>query len=215
MRPVASVFTPHSCYARCRGVALVAVLSVMTVAPSPGRAEISGAISVSSISLGYECEVLDLAPQVRTFYVLHTLNIGTTASRFKLAAGPGMTMTWMSETHALASTIGDTQNGISVCYGSCTVGDVLIASVTYLAYGTSASCSEIRVLPHPNATTIEAIRCDGVPIRVFGRNLQVSTSGICGCGSAVSFSGTPSNFACEPVAVQASTWGAIKALYAK
>lgn len=195
-------------------VASVVVLSVITVAPTRARAQISGAISVSSSSLSYECEMLDAAPQIRTVYVLHTLNAGTTASRFRLVAGAGMTMTWMSETHAFASSLGDTQSGLSVCYGSCTTGDVLIASVTYMAFGTSANCSELRVVPHPDASTIEAIQCDGVPIRTFGRNLRLSTGSPCGCPSSSAFPGTPANFTCEPVAVKASTWGAIKALYA-
>jgi hypothetical protein len=160
------------------------------------------------------CEIND-TPGLRTLYVFHGFNGGMIASRFKIQAGPGVTMTYVSESHYFASTLGNTQDGISVCYGSCTLGDQLLASITYMAYGTSSSCSRMLVVPHPAAQTVEGIKCNGVATRTFVEDMALmhNNSG-CGCPPTHGFTGTAQLFGCQPLPVANKTWGAIKALYA-
>jgi hypothetical protein len=122
-------------------------------------------------------------------------------------------MTYLSETHYFPMTVGNTQDGISVCYGECTIGDQLVASITYMAYGTSSGCSEVLVVPHPAAQTVEAIRCDGVATRTYVRDMFITHNSGCGCPNTHSFQGTPQLFGCQAVPVASKTWGAIKALY--
>lgn len=163
-----------------------------------------------------ECVLFDEGPGIHTVYVVHQFNVGATAVRFKLAQTPGMTMTYLSETHPFASTSGSTQSGISVCYGSCTPGDQIVATVSYMSYGTSSPCSQILAVPHPAAQTVEGIRCEGAPFVMFVEDLWVSTlAGACGGCPATShgFPGSPQTFDCNPVSVASTTWGAIKALY--
>jgi len=159
------------------------------------------------------CEITD-APGERTVYVVHDYNTGTTAARFKIEPGPGNTMTYVSEVHYFSSTAGNVQDGISVCYGACTLDTPVIASITYMAYGTSSSCSRLLVVPHPSAETVEAIKCNGVATRAYGADLTLHRPGdACGCPVTHGFQGTAGVFACTPVAVENTTWGAVKALY--
>lgn len=177
---------------------------------SVARADVDG-----TIQLGNEfgpCSVTDDAPRVQTVYVVHTLTTGAIASRFRLEAGEGMTMTYLSESHPVQA-IGNVNNGLSVCYGSCQ-NSILVAVVQYMGYGTSASCSEIHVVPYPGEDAVEALDCDGVPVSLVSRDLFVGrVPGNCGCGNGRLYVGTPRVFNCEPVTTQGSTWGAIKSLY--
>ena len=172
-----------------------------------------GAITIAGDPSTALCTVTDTAVGTKTFYVVHTFNAGTIASRFKVEAGPGVTMTYVSESHYFPMTIGDTQSGISSCYGSCTTNNQVIASIVYATYGTSSNCSKMLVVPHPDAETVDAIRCDGVAVATFVQDMFVRSSGPCGCPNAHGFSGTPHVFSCQPVTLASSTWGAIKALY--
>lgn len=196
--------------------AILVNLLLLTIAthPTPTLAQVEGSITLSSESNVHVCTIRDWAPGVRTVYVLHRFNVGATASRFRVQTGPGATLTYVSEQHHFASTFGNTQDGISICYGACSVGDLLLATITYLGYGTSSNCSEIRVVPHPLAQTVEAIACEGNPVRASIRDLAIyPVNGGCGCPPAESYPGSPQVFSCVPVPVASSTWGAIKAMY--
>src|SRR5262245_54685270 len=109
-----------------RGVAILAMsLAAFIVAMLASRAAMAQAesqIEISAFAQPHICEVADLTPGPRTFYVFHTFNAGIVSSRFKVESGPGMTMTYISETHPYAMTLGNTQSGISVCYGPCELG---------------------------------------------------------------------------------------------
>ena len=174
-------------------------------------AQVEGAIAL--IPQFGDCALLDNSPGLRTIQVLHIHTPGAIASRFKLEAGPGMTMTYVSEVHHIPMTVGNTQTGISICYGSCSL-DQLLVTVTYMAFGTSDNCSQIRVVPHPAAYTVEAMRCDRIPVYAVARNLYVQrVPGDCGCPDGQLYPGLPQPFDCGPVPVRATTWGGIKALY--
>jgi hypothetical protein len=197
----------------CTLVSVFAVVFLIGLgACSMSIAQIESSIAVWGSPDYPLCEISDL-PGERTLYVVHRFNPGMNAVRFKIEAGPGLTMTYVSEVHHFASTVGNTQDGISVCYGTCTLGNQLIASITYIANGTSAPSSRIVVAPHPSAQTIEAIKCNGVPTRAYGEDMTVSSGGGCGCPVTHSFPGTADVFSCDPAATKNTTWGAIKALY--
>lgn len=163
---------------------------------------------------GYNCSMVDATPGVHSLDVVHMYNIGATAVRFKIESSPGMTMTYLSEDHPFAFTDGNTQDGITICYGSCAVGDQLVATIHYMAYGTSDPCTEILVVPHPDAHTIDMVDCEGTPQAVYAGDIYVQEyQGECGCPDLHAFEGTPRAFACNPLSIRSTTWSSIKALY--
>jgi hypothetical protein len=166
-----------------------------------------------------DCFVLDQTPGLHTLTIVHRFNTGSIASRFKLEASAGMTMTYVSETHAWPSTVGNMRDGMSVCYGSCQVGgDTVLGTITYQGYGTSNSCAELIVKPHPDAETLDVVTCGNEPELVTTFHFEVRED-LFGCGSCnlhdpgISFGGDPQLFGCAPVPARSSTWGAIKAMY--
>jgi hypothetical protein len=195
-------------------VAILSALAWLAIGSAQALAQIEGSIEVSAQPIPHICSLIDTSPGIRTVYVFHTFNVGATASRFKIHLGTGVTMTFVSETHPFQSTVGNTQEGITVCYGGCLAGDQLLATINYMAYATSAACSQVLVVPHPAAQTVEAMTCEGIAVRTFVNDMfvETGTSG-CGCPEAHGFAGTAQQFDCTPTPVAHSTWGAIKALY--
>jgi len=190
-------------------------LAMLSNLPAMHLSSVAFAEVEGAIQLGNEfgpCTITDGAPGIRTVYVYHTFTAGTIGSRFRLASGTGMSMTYVSETHFVPTT-GNVVDGLAACYGSCQA-PVLIAKVQYIGYGTSSSCSQINIVPYPGEDAVEGLRCDGVPVSLVSRDIFVGpTPGNCGCPDGKLYIGTPRTFNCQPVALRSSTWGAVKALY--
>jgi len=182
----------------------------------PASAQTASTIEVSETQYGYGCQLgNDQGPGVRTVYVRHTFSVGSLASRFRILLGPGATMTYLSETHPYPMTVGNTQDGISICYGSCTPPEpLLLATISYMSYATDANCSKVLIMPHPSAQTVEVVGCDGVPEAAFVREMNIlAPHGVCGCPDPHKFAGAPQVFDCNSLPVASTTWGAIKSLY--
>lgn len=149
---------------------------------------------------------------MKTIYVQHSIFNGATGSRFRIENGPGATPTYVSEVHHFPQTMGDTQNGITVCYEGCIINTQVLVSITYMFHGTSDECSELRVVPHPDDETVEAMDCNYEPVADYVQDFML-TSGACGCSFMHDFPGTPRSFGCAPLPAEQSTWGRVKALY--
>jgi len=189
------------------------VAATALAVPSPCRSEIEGGIVVSALSFGQSCTVLD-SPGLHSIYILHRNTPGAIGSRFKVSTGNGVTWTYVSETVNAPMFVGNTQRGIALCYGDCIAETTLLATISYMGYGTGLSCGQINIVPHPQAQTVEAAMCDGTPVSLVVNDLYVvRVLGDCGCPSGHVFVGSPQVFNCQPVAAAQTTWGAIKALY--
>jgi hypothetical protein len=116
-------------------------------------------------------------------YVIHTTG-GSTASQFQVKPSSGVTFTWIGETLAFAAAIGDTQSGLSIGYGSCFSSDVLVATINYIASGSSSSCSWLTVAPDPNSLNdmIEVINCSESMLEASASRLVINSDGSCDCG---------------------------------
>jgi hypothetical protein len=192
---------------------LTPLLSFLTVPPTTGAQVVYDMIQLRTPT--NSCEMLDDQPGLIAVTVHHHFTLGGLATRFRVESGPGVTWTYVSETHHFANTIGNTQTGVEVCYGACEAPNhAPVITIYYLASGTSGPCSQLKVVPHPSAETVEVITCDGAPIRAWARGIFLNPSPLCSpCETSTMLPGTPKYFGCEPLATQASTWGGVKALY--
>lgn len=178
------------------------------------------AIEASSTPFNYHCLLNnDGGPGLREVYIRLSFNPGTTAARFMLVPTPGATMTYLSESVPFSHT-GNTQSGITICFGSClNVSQVnLIATITYMSYGTDARCSELRVVPYPGEEVVEVMNCTGGAVSAYVADLQLLPQVLpfpipCDCQGYHRFSGVPQVFDCQPLASESATWGRVKALY--
>lgn len=183
------------------------LLAGIGVPPVPAQV---GMINLASVPNSGACAGRD-TPGLKTIYVQHSIFNGATGSRFRIENGPGATLTYVSEVHHFPQTIGDSQSGITICYEGCIINTQVLVSITYMFYGTSEPCSELRIVPHPDSETVEAMDCNYEPVADYVQDFKFL--GDCGCGFMHDFPGTPRSFGCAPLPAEPSTWGRVKALY--
>jgi hypothetical protein len=192
---------------------IAGILCVLAI-PSEASARV-GEVVIAPDDVTYSCNVVDVEAGIQELYIAHFNFSGPPVSglRFRLESSPGMTMTYLGEEHYAPVLAGDTQSGITFCYGSC-VGTLLVrlAKVTYMRYGTSG-CSSIKVAPHPDSNTIDVLLCDGTPSYADGRSLYVNYCAGPICDGRYYGHPTDPFVFCAPVAAKQTTWGAIKSLY--
>jgi len=168
------------------------------------------------------CFLVD-TPGLHTVQVVHRVTTGARAVRFTIKPEPGMNMSYVSETHPF-SYLGNVQDGIAVCYGGCVTGNTVVATITYMGYGTTiAPCSLLRVVPAGlsagGAETLDVMGCDGIEEVATGTHLEVRPVGSSGCNYCAAgaqpstFAGSPHFFTCSGLPIESSTWGMIKSLY--
>jgi hypothetical protein len=167
---------------------------------------------VSQFGGDYPWTMKDDSPGVRTVYVVFE-SFGFIAVWFRIASGPGVTMVYLSETPGPGTIVGDTQSGMTVCFGSCADGIHLLATINYLAYGTSSPCSKLSVVPHPAVQSVGALTCESQPSWVDTQDLALqNANGTCICTRRTEL-GPTDVLGCNALPIRSSTWGAVKSLY--
>lgn len=189
-------------------IIMLALAALFILFPSLSTAQAT--LELSAGPYTYFCQLNAPGP-VRTIYVRHTFHTGAAASRFRIEQGPGVTMTYLSETHPFPLSIGDSQTGLSVCYGGCLHGSLIVATIDYMSYGSDQNCSEVLIVPHPDAEVVEVIDCLGISSTAWVR--EISVGEFCACPDPHTFAGNPETFDCQPLPVESKTWGGVKALY--
>ena len=161
----------------------------------------AGSIGVFADPGATVCEAPDM-PGLLTLYVVHNWTPGSTASQWKMDMGSTV-LTFLGETYPFPTVIGNTQVGISIAYGGCFTGPILLATINFFANGISPICSYITVVPDPLAPSgnIEVVDCAVPAAKSFGTGGQfiINPDPSTGCTCAWP--------------VQESTWGGVKALY--
>jgi hypothetical protein len=191
------------------------LLVASSLAPASTSAQYDE-IGLFADSSGGSCDIQDSGPGVVTVQVWHGANVEplVLGSRFKLELSPGATLTYLYETVYVPVLEGDTQSGITLCYGTCRQAPAIVAAVTYQTYGTSATCSSIEVVPHPDADGIESIGCEAGFRTAVGYQLNINANaGDCPVCEGTLYGETSGFDFCQPIATERSTWGEIKALY--
>jgi hypothetical protein len=150
--------------------------------------------------------LLDDSEKLFDIYIVIAVapKFGLAGSRFRIVTSAGFSATYVGEVVNYPHS-GDVQGGVTIAHGTCLPGTFLLATVTYLGHGTSAPCSSIDVIGHPDsyyAPSIDVMDCH------FAW-LAASTLG--------SLLVNPVESQCAPwcstVATERRTWGGIKALY--
>jgi hypothetical protein len=165
-------------------------------------------IGVYSDADGNSCALLTLVPfpSTNAFYVIHKFNPGSTASQFKIQDTTGLL-------HASASSpflsIGDFYTDMSLAYGGCLQGQVLLGTLNFYLLGPQPTCSQnLEVIPAPGSPVPGAIAI--VDCNLPSGNLKTATGGRAFAGPGSDQCPAGCN---EPLATSEATWGSIKALY--
>jgi hypothetical protein len=109
----------------------------------------AGTIGIFSDNAGTNPFITDAAPGLLSVYVVHVATAGATACQYKATKPPCMTATYLSDTNVFGVTIGNSQTGVSIGYGTCRVGTIHVQTISYFASGTTPSCCYYPVVPDP------------------------------------------------------------------
>jgi hypothetical protein len=160
-----------------------------------------GSVGIFADVAGTNCNLPDPGPGLTQYYIVHVNTTGSTACQFSAPKPACFTAMYLSDTNLFAVTIGNSQMGTSVGYGTCRVGPTYVMGINYFTNGQTAPCCYYPVLPDPLAVplAIRSVDCDFEEWSVTGGTGIIKSGPTCHCG----------------VAAEESTWGQVKALYAE
>jgi hypothetical protein len=159
----------------------------------PAAVANAGDLLILSDTASTDSTLLDGTPRTVNLYVVHAEQSGgATGVDFAVAGASGFTGVWLSETSSYL-TFGTSTTGIAVAYGGCLSEPVLVLTLTYQLFGTSAACSELRIVASSGRP---------FPLCLEGGGCFFETP--CHAGAL--------HVNCS-VATEQTTWGRVKALY--
>ena len=160
----------------------------------------AGSVGIFGDPAGTDCNLPDAIPGLTPYYVVH-VNAVATASQFSAPAPACLLASYLSDTSVFPVTIGSSQTGVAIGYGSCQAGNIHVLTINYFTQGLTAPCCYYEILPDPVIASekIEVVLCDNSLVYASGGVGIVNSDGSCLCD----------------VATEDSTWGQVKALYSE
>lgn len=117
----------------------------------------------------------------KSFYVVHTLSPGALASQFMVPLPACFPGSWLSDDQPFATTIGDSQNGVVIAYGSCLSGTIHVLTINVFATDVPPNCCMISVVPDPSVMSGEIEIADCSSAMVYGTGLSYPINEDCSC----------------------------------
>ena len=183
---------------------MVAVLAVLWVAPSTANPYLStpaGAIDLFGDTMGLNELIYDVQPGLLSVYVVHTGKPigGAAACQFSAPKPACFTGIYLSDSNPFPVTIGTSQTGVSIGYGSCRQYPVHVQTITFFSQGTTGDCCLYPVLPDPNEPggQVVVVDCNQQLVPVTGGATVVNLT----------------HRACWTVSAEETSWGKVKSLY--
>ncbi len=172
------------------------------VAASITLAQPPGSIGVFADTQGLICDVYD-APGLLTLHVVHVYTPGATGSQFRLDCSTWNNGFWtyLGETFAFPTVIGNTQTGIAIAYGYCASSPNLLVTVNYFVQGLAGTCQFCQIVADPNA----------IPPGIYVADCSDPPNVVTATGGDVVINPEPGCY-CD-IPAQQTSWGQLKALY--
>ena len=172
------------------------VIELKAYPTGPGT---GGSIGIYADTQGTDCNLSDAVVGMTTYHVVHLADFGMTACAYWAPKPSCFTATYLSDSNVFPVTIGNSQDGVSIGYGSCRPGPIHVQSIVYFTQATTPQCCLYPILGIPSSGNVEAVDCANHLITAYGVTSVINPSSSCTCGS---------------VKVEESTWGRVKSLYA-
>ena len=159
----------------------------------------AGSVGLFADMGGTDCNLPDVAPGLTPYYAVHVYHAGATACQFAAPMPACMTATYLSDTAVFGVTIGNSQTGVAIGYGTCQGAPTYVLAINYFTSGTTPPCCLYPVVPDPNVASgkVEVVDCTNALLFGTGGAGIVNSTPNCDCN----------------VPVEDSTWGQVKALY--
>jgi hypothetical protein len=182
---------------------LVLMLTASLAVAQVGRIGIFGSAAPGGVNGVNGCGVTDAAAGLLPVYVVHVGSGGATGCQFSAPLPACFTGTFLSDANVFPVTVGGSQLGAGIGYGTCqSTGVVHVMTINVFASGTTPPCCIWPVLPDnrdENNPVLAMTDCDFNLLDLPGQSGIVNPNVDCPCS--------------DVIAVEESSWGRIKALY--
>ncbi|MEJ2720863.1 MAG: FlgD immunoglobulin-like domain containing protein [bacterium] len=145
-----------------------------------------GRIGLFADQAGTTCNITDATPGLLQVYVVHIVEgEGVTASGYIAAKPACMTATYLTDTNPFPLTVGNSQTGAYVLYGTCLSGAIHVQTINFLAYGTTPTCCQYAVTCDPlgwdqcDSGLLDVLDCNSS--HALGDGLIHTVNGDAGC----------------------------------
>ena len=178
------------------------LLGFVLLGVSNASAQASGSIGVFSDPAGTVCRWFVHSENLFfDAYVFHLNTLGASAAEFSVLTPPcgSIFFTGVVKDPAINLMIGNIDDpGASFGYGSCLVGNIPLATLTYFSGSpVPPDCCFIIIAPHLINGGPSMVDCSATLHNIPGENGIINPNIICQC----------------TIATRETTWGGIKALY--
>jgi len=157
-----------------------------------------GRISLYGDPAGSDCGVYPNVDELVDVYVFHVNTLGATGSQFSAPNPTCAQWTYFQDYPVFDITLGNSQSGVAIAYGTCRTGTFLLMRILYYAHGQSDPCCYYPALPDPREPgDILATDCQFEVHPMSGSSVVINPNVTCDC----------------TVPVEDTSWGRIKSLY--
>jgi hypothetical protein len=158
-----------------------------------------GSIGIYADPAGASCNISDTVAGLLSFYAVHALTPGATASQFAAPQPACFPATFLSDSPAFPVAIGGSQTGIAIAYGACLAAPIHVLTIQYFASGITPPCCYYPVVPDPNLPSgqIEVVDCAETIVFATGGVGIINPDATCDCD----------------VPTQDTTWGKVKSIF--
>ncbi len=174
-----------------------------------------GALTLSADPSAQTCGISDETPGLLLIYVVHVYTPGATACQFKVREPSCSGLTYLSEAVTapyikIGTCSGPNATGCAIAYGLCVPAPNMVLTIQYFAQGLTPNCCCMYMYPDPTANPpgIYVTDCADPPnlFTTDGFGIIINEDSSClGCRF---------DDCINPVPVENTTWGSIKALFA-
>lgn len=160
----------------------LAILVAAVLCLPGGLCAQGGAICIYADAAGTDCNPSDTTPSDLALYVVHALTPGATASQFA-APQPGCMVgaSWLSDTVVFPVTVGNSQTGVAIGYGTCLSGPIHVLTINYVTGGTTTADCPYSVIPHPDRDLVEMTDCSHAIKPATGGVSYLNSTTTCQC----------------------------------
>jgi hypothetical protein len=157
-----------------------------------------GNLVPSPIPTRTDLMICDTSLGILNIYVILNMWPGATAVQFSAPRPPCFTATYLADAYPFAVTIGNSQTGVGIGFGTCRVSPVHVLTMTFLAYGTTPPDCVYPTRADPAYSSwIEIVDCAFMPHWVGDGGNYIN----------------PPEAGCGTIPAETMTWGQVKSLF--
>ena len=140
---------------------------------------------------------------VMSLYLVHESHTGATAVNFSALRPACFSGLWLSDTRVFPNTVGNSQTGVIVNYGSCLQAPTHVLTMNFIVFGPTPPCCYYPVQPDPMNPSghIESVDCASQVWEAGDIPAIINPTPNCWDGI------------CVPIPVEDTTWGRVKAMF--